>query len=379
MSKYDARATGCASPPSWARRFGRIPHTWPLDAGPKIQKCSKKMNTNRRQLRAVPDTLAFIQLDHDDGGKLLNVSEGGLSFEAFAPVRQRRGPIHFWFSLDLSDRIEAIGKLAWTDATRKVGGLRFLELSPRARNQIRNWISQSFKGKSVAAENSGSEAITPAASSIPTELVPLERYRSATHRQFIRGVLLGILVTSAVAVPAVKYSATGKKLATPPAATPGQTALANSEPQAGASGPVSASGAKPGSITSAAGKTRRSTQAGDSPDSPLSSTDVKPRLQSPDNPSAGSSPALSVALAQSREISGTKKSSASEQQLWSAVEGGNVQAALALADLYLRGDGVPVNCDQARVLLLVASKKGSAQAVKELRELDSAGCPTPAP
>jgi hypothetical protein len=336
------------------------------------------MNTNRRQLRAVPETLAFIQLDHDDGGKLLNLSEGGLSFEAFAPVRQRRGPIHFWFSLDLTDRIEAIGKLAWMDATRKVGGLRFLELSPRARNQIRNWIGRDFKRKAVATENSGSEVITTAASSIPMELVPLERYRSATHRQFIRGVLLGILVTSAVAVPAVKYSNSGKQPAIASAAS-GQTALADSEPQAGVSGPVSLSGARRSAVASAAGKTRRSTQAGDSPDNPPSPTVVKPRLQSLDNPSAGSSHALSVALAQSREISSAKKSAASPQQLWSAVESGNVQAALTLADLYLRGDGVPANCDQARVLLLVASKKGSAKAVKELQELDSAGCPTPAP
>jgi hypothetical protein len=341
------------------------------------------MNTNRRQLRAVPDTLAFIQLDHDDGGKVLNLSEGGLSFEAFAPVLQRRGPIHFWFSLDLSDRIEAIGKLAWMDATRKVGGLRFLELSPSARNQIRNWISQSFKRKAVAVENSGSEAVTSAAPSIATELVassttaelvPLERYRSATRRQFVRGLFLGILVTSAVAIPAVKYSTSGKQPAAPLAAS-GPTGPANSGPQAG----VSASGTRRGSITSAAGKTPRSTQAGDSPDNPLSSSVAKPRLQSLDNPSAGSSHALSVALAQSRETRSAKKSVASPQQLWSAVEGGNVQAALTLAELYLRGDGVPANCDQARVLLLVASKKGSAQAIKELRELDATGCPAPAP
>jgi hypothetical protein len=332
------------------------------------------MNTNRRQLRAVPDTLAFIQLEHDDGGKVLNLSEGGLSFEAFAPVQHRRGPIHFWFSLDLSDRIEAIGKLAWTDATRKVGGLRFLELSPSARNQIRNWISQSFKRKAVAVENSGSEAVTSAAPSTATELVPQERYRSATRRQFVRGVLLGILVTSGVAIPAVKYSNSGKQPAAPLAAS-GPTALANSGPQAG----VSASGTRRGSMASAAVKTPRSTQAGDSPDNPLSSTVAKPRLQSLDNPSAGSSHALSVALAQSRETRSAKKSVASPQQLWSAVEGGNVQAALTLADLYLRGDGVPANCDQARVLLLVASKKGSARAIKELRELDTTGCPAPAP
>jgi len=335
------------------------------------------MNTNRRQLRTVPDTLVFIQLDRDDGGQVLNLSEGGLSFEAFAPVHQKRGSIHFWFSLDLSERIEAIGKLAWTDATRRVGGLRFLELSPNARNQIRNWMSQSFKRNAVAAESSGSETVTT--SSIPTELVPLERHRSATHRQFIRGVFLGILVTSAVALPAVKYSGTGKQLAIPPSATPKQTARANPEPQAGVSGSASVSGPRRGPIASAPGKTRKSTQAGDSPDNSLSSSVERPRPQSLDNPSSGSSHALSVALTQSREIGSAKKSVASPQQLWSAVEVGNVQAALTLADLYLRGDGVPLNCDQARVLLLVASKKGSAQAMKELREMDTTGCPAPAP
>jgi len=34
-------------------------------------------------------------------------------------------------------------------------------------------------------------------------------------------------------------------------------------------------------------------------------------------------------------------------QLWASVEAGNTKAAVALADLYLRGNGVPVNCDQA--------------------------------
>lgn len=318
------------------------------------------MNTNRRQVRAVPDTLAFIQLEHDDGGRVLNISEGGLSFEAFAPVPHRRGPIPFWFSLDLSDRIEVTGKLAWTDTTRKVGGLRFLELSPSARIQIRNWISQSFKRKASAAESSGSKANTtlssptssePVASSGTTELVPLERYHSATRQQFVRGILLGILVTSALAVPAVKYSHGGKQVPTPPpVAASGQTAVANSESQGG----VSVSSAGRGSI-------------------------VKPRLQSLDNPSAGSSHALSVALSQTRETGSTKKSVASPQQLWSAVEGGNARAALALADLYLRGEGVPVNCAQARVLLVVASKKGNTQAVKELQELDRTGCPVPVP
>ena len=333
------------------------------------------MNTDRRQLRAVPNRLVFILLGHGSSGKVLNLSEGGLSFESFAPVHQN-GPIRFWFSLDLSDQIEAVGELAWTDATRKVGGMKFLEVSPSALNQIRNWISRTSKRFGIAAKNS--EAIPTPASSHATELVPLERYRAATRRQFIWGVFLGVLITSALAVPTVKYSGSRKQLAAPPAAS-GQTALANSEPHAGVSVPVSVTDASRGSLAFPAGKTRRSTQAGDSPDDPLRSTLVKHRLQSIDNPSAGNSPTLSVALAQSRETTSARKSVASPQQLWSAVQGGNVQAALTLADRYLRGDGVPVNCDQARVLLLVASKKGNAQAIKELRELDRTGCPTPAP
>jgi hypothetical protein len=327
------------------------------------------MNTDRRQLRATPNRLVFIQLDHASSGKVLNLSEGGLSFESFAPVHQN-GPIRFFFSLDLSDRIEAVGEIAWTDASRKVGGMRFLEVSQSALNQIRKWISQNSKR---------SEAITTAASANATELVPLERYRSATRRQFIRGVFLGVLITSALAVPAVKYSGGRKQLAAPPRAGSGQTALANSEPQAGVSVSVSASNASRGSLAFPAGKTQRSTQAEELQDNSLGSTHVKHRLQAIDNPSAGNPPTLSVALAQSRETRTARKSVASPQRLWSAVEGGNVQAALTLADLYLRGDGVPVNCDQARVLLLVASKRGNTQAGKELRELDRTGCPTPAP
>ena len=62
------------------------------------------------------------------------------------------------------------------------------------------------------------------------------------------------------------------------------------------------------------------------------------------------------------------------QLLWSAVEKGNSAAEMDLADLYLHGDGVGRNCDQARVLLSVASAKGIEQAAQKLRELNRTGC-----
>jgi len=62
------------------------------------------------------------------------------------------------------------------------------------------------------------------------------------------------------------------------------------------------------------------------------------------------------------------------QWLWKAVGKGNLAAAMALSDLYLKGDGVPKSCDQARLLLDAAAKKGKAWAGERLRNLQAFGC-----
>jgi TPR repeat protein len=53
---------------------------------------------------------------------------------------------------------------------------------------------------------------------------------------------------------------------------------------------------------------------------------------------------------------------------------GNLAATLALSDLYLRGDGVPKSCDQARLLLDAAARKGGRSAADRLRNLRAFGC-----
>jgi TPR repeat protein len=60
--------------------------------------------------------------------------------------------------------------------------------------------------------------------------------------------------------------------------------------------------------------------------------------------------------------------------LWSGVRKGYVPAEVALADLFRRGEGVPRNCDQARVLLVAASKRGSFDARLMLEKLAEQGC-----
>jgi len=60
--------------------------------------------------------------------------------------------------------------------------------------------------------------------------------------------------------------------------------------------------------------------------------------------------------------------------LWSAVRKGYVPAEVTLGDLYRRGDGVEKSCDQAQVLLVAASKKGSPDARRILEFMAEHGC-----
>ena len=60
--------------------------------------------------------------------------------------------------------------------------------------------------------------------------------------------------------------------------------------------------------------------------------------------------------------------------LWKSIAKHNGQATLLLADMYLRGDGVSKNCDQARVLLDSAARKGVNGAGQRLRNLQAFGC-----
>jgi|GEM_PF-3525819 len=54
---------------------------------------------------------------------------------------------------------------------------------------------------------------------------------------------------------------------------------------------------------------------------------------------------------------------------WRSLEAGNTNAALPLAHLYLRGEGVSQNCTQAKILLDAAARKGNAEAERRLQEL----------
>jgi hypothetical protein len=418
------------------------------------------MNANldrRRTFRKVPEKFAFIQLERDDGGAVLNVSEGGLSFNTFAPVEQS-GPIHFWFSLNLNERIDAWGEVTWTDETKKLGGLRFIRLPERAERQIREWISRPItrqvpderyapqavggrpsrvmprepdaiarfvskarsqrtptlsngegsevfnapfpalgemeaagfapkprrprapilsSGILTSSEDSvDSNASLPPAGVAPTgELVPMQRFRTAKRRQLILGLLLGICISVTVAVAAIKYSNGGHEKTSP------RTVSSVSTPQKSGGEvlpPVPASpSAASGSSADIFGSTNHKTGVSGASTSKIlaAGTGGHPSPNKSES-SASNLPARPPIQPNLSSKASPKKTSATPQQLWASVQAGNSTAATALAELYIKGEGVPQNCNQARVLLLVASEKRNVAAIKRLQELDKTGCPT---
>jgi TPR repeat protein len=70
----------------------------------------------------------------------------------------------------------------------------------------------------------------------------------------------------------------------------------------------------------------------------------------------------------------TRDSTEASKWLWQAVRKENAAATLLLSDLYLRGDGVPKSCDQGRLLLNAAARRGASGAGERIRNLQAFGC-----
>ena len=60
--------------------------------------------------------------------------------------------------------------------------------------------------------------------------------------------------------------------------------------------------------------------------------------------------------------------------LWQAVGKQNTEATEILADLYLKGEGIPKNCEQARTLFDAAAHHGGKQAADRLSHWQDFGC-----
>lgn len=169
----------------------------------------------------------YVNLDRDNGGIILNISEGGLCFQSTAPI-ERTENIRFWFSYrrvdpdaglawqadaqprGISRYIEAGSELAWVDGARKRGGLRFTNISPAAREQIREWMCQpamvhgnaaflpslpAMKRKSYALQKASAKFLN-----ILFQYIQKRRLSNGFSSGLLTGVVVTALVTGAFVV-----------------------------------------------------------------------------------------------------------------------------------------------------------------------------------
>lgn len=155
----------------------------------------------------------------------------------------------------------------------------------------------------------------------------------------------------------------------PPVAVP-------SKPSASQSQPAASQDSQASNVTTSDGTPNNSVQASNST---ASDTTGKALTKIPDAPSAAAGGNGLKEFEQARNIlKGNHRRRDlpnAVSLLWSSVEKGYVSAEVTLADLYARGDGVEKSCEQARVLLEAAVRKGSPEARRRLSLLKQQGCP----
>ncbi len=120
----------------------------------QISESSGKAAERRIAPRTKLVEIAYIGVGSENGGLVLDVSDGGLSFHAVAPV-QPSERVQFLLSLRGHSRIEGTGEVVWTNQMGTVCGLKFTSLSAGALEFLNNWTNQSRMASKVSA------AVTP--------------------------------------------------------------------------------------------------------------------------------------------------------------------------------------------------------------------------
>jgi hypothetical protein len=108
-------------------------------------------------------SVVYVDFDAGNGGIILNISEGGLAVQAARALIEDELPsLRFRFSRS-DNWISGKGVVAWKTKSKKMAGLRFVDLSEEARTQISNWISSGGSRNKVEQPND---------TSAPTQSLP---------------------------------------------------------------------------------------------------------------------------------------------------------------------------------------------------------------
>jgi TonB family protein len=96
---------------------------------------------NRAHMRRKLAPMAYVELGQDNGGILLNLSEGGFAVQSalaltsrvFSELRFQVPALQGWLT--------ASGRVVWISDSKKEAGIQFTELPGEARREIHKWVS----------------------------------------------------------------------------------------------------------------------------------------------------------------------------------------------------------------------------------------------
>ena len=365
------------------------------------------------------EQLVYVELEHGNGGMMLGVSEEGFSFRAVTPINDS-GTIHFAFLIDGTQKLEGLGTIEWVQEGGKVAGIQFTDVNPDFERSLGRWLARLKdplrppQRTEIAAgrrdpENDGDEghpptdappATDPVQGAPADDISPSFNLPAAINVQPNRGVpqmfapwemteeasgpqsgnktlaIVGILGLVALAIFLFFYHeqvgrsliALGQKLSVVQEKQP----AANSVAAPTTTTPATTTPATPSPVvnpnpTAIEEKTPRAAQ-------------IRPKVVEPKQRAAATPPSRTMKKANPVPVSPgiaphSQSGTEQVQTLWAGVSQGNTDAEVALARLYLIGKGVTKSCEQAKVLLSVAAKKGNVEAIDKLSQLKRQGCP----
>jgi hypothetical protein len=367
------------------------------------------MITERRQSpRSEPNQPVYVSFPGQNRGTVIDATENGLRFRTEAPVKHDEGAIPVRFTFSPFAEMESVCEIIWVDEENKTGGLLFKDLPGPDRSNIRRWLEQNAHPLPVRTDDVRVQAVptetgspngnksgpsaapdvelagaTVAASAprdpvrsgafVPTSefaapwrpLAGSRSYEPDTPRHGVRRALLmtlgfGLMIVVFAALGLLLYWRAGGST---PSLAQNLLNWRWTDSQSDAQNAPASSEVSP--LLRPPSKTHRIRPIGADSDGAL-----------PLSPSPGASE-LAIGMQYLSSGGGPAETKLAVKWLWAAVEQGNPKAAMLLAELYVWGRGVPQNCEQARVLLIGASKHGSMEAAQQLQDMEADGCASP--
>jgi len=106
---------------------------------PEAEGADAVRRNPRRPYRQKIRTLAHVNLDAANGAILRDLSEFGIAMQTVAPLTPDQ-QVHLRFELPAPRvRIEAAGRIAWTDSWGQAG-VQFLDLPQRSQRLLKEWV-----------------------------------------------------------------------------------------------------------------------------------------------------------------------------------------------------------------------------------------------